>query len=125
MILLYTFPENTHAVARCDYDRPYDDPIAVRQGDIVHPVTDGSMTTDFIGWTWCTGPDGRAGWVPDSWCEPCPDGWRLLRDFSALEFSTRKGDRFRLIHGESGFVFVENPQGARAWLPDAVLTLAP
>lgn len=121
--MLYIFPDNIHAVARRDYDRPYDDPITVTQGEIVVPAADGSMTTDFLGWSWCTGPDGRAGWVPDSWCDPCPGGWRLRRDFTALEFNARKGERFRLILSESGFVLVESKHGDRAWLPDAVLTL--
>jgi hypothetical protein len=122
--MLYVFPDETYAVARRDYDRPHDDPISARRGDVVRPVVDGSVTTDFLGWTWCVGPDGRAGWTPDGWCAPCREGWRLLRDFSALEFTVRKGDRFRLILSESGFVFAERDNGERAWAPDAVLELA-
>jgi len=121
--MLYSFPDETYAVARSDYDKPYDNPISVRKGDFVRPVTDGSMETDFMGWTWCIGPDGRAGWVPDSWCEAVEDGWRLLEDFSALEFSVRKGERLRLIFSESGFIFAETERGDRAWIPDAVMEL--
>ena len=121
--MLYLFPSATLGIVRRKYDRPYDDPISVEKGEIVHPVADGSMETDFLGWTWCTGSDGRSGWVPDSWCEVTDAGWRLLRDFSALEFSVDVGERLQLILGESGFVFARRATGETAWVPDAVLEL--
>lgn len=121
--MLYYFPDETYGVARTDYHRPYEDPLSVIKGDVVRPLTDGSMETDYLGWTWCTGPDGRVGWVPDSWCEVTEAGWQLLRDFSALEFTLRKGDRLRMIFSESGFIFAENERGERAWIPDAVTEL--
>ena len=121
--MLYTFPDDTYAIARTDYERPYPDPLSVRKGEIVRPVTDGSIQTDFLGWTWCVAQDGRGGWTPDSWCEPVPGGLRLLRDFSALEFTARQGDRFRLILSESGFIYAQAMDGQRAWIPDAILVL--
>lgn len=121
--MLYTFPPATFVIAVADYDRPYENPISVQAGETVRPVTDGSMETDFMGWTWCIGPDGRAGWTPDAWCQPVDDGWRLLRDFSALELTVRKGDRLQLLHGESGFLFCETETRDRAWIPDAVVEL--
>lgn len=122
--MLFVFPPETLAVALRDYDRPYENPIEVKAGDLVRPVTDGSMETDFLGWTWCVGPDGRAGWTPDNWCQPMGEGWQIARDFSALELTVRKGDRLRLLHGESGFLFCETAAGERAWVPDAVMALA-
>lgn len=121
--MLYIFPPDTFVIALRDYDRPYENPIAVSKGDLVRPVTDGSMETDFMGWTWCLGPDGRGGWTPDSWCQPAEGGWWLERDFSALELSVKAGDRLRAIYSESGFLFCETASGDRAWLPDAVAKL--
>lgn len=120
--MLYFFPEDTFAVARLAYVRPYDDPISVREGGIVQPHTDGAMKTDFIGWTWCTAVDGRSGWTPDNWCDVVKGGLRLTRDFSALEHTVEIGDKLRLILSESGFVFAERDDGTRAWIPDAILT---
>lgn len=122
--MLYTFPEGTLAIARQDYDRPYADPIAVGSGALVRPVLDGSITTDFLGWTWCIASDGRAGWVPDAWCDRQGDAWRLERDFNALELSVRRGQRLRLLFSESGFVMAGTDSGERGWVPDAVLELA-
>jgi len=39
----------------------YADPIAMRAGD---PVTVGRRDTTWHEYVWCTGPDGREGWVP-------------------------------------------------------------
>lgn len=122
--MLFTFPPESFAVAISDYDRPYEDPIDVKAGDLVRPVTDGTMETDIMGWTWCVGPDGRAGWTPDSWCRPMGESWQILRDFSALELTVRKGDRLRLLYSESGFLFCETGAGECAWVPDAVMALA-
>lgn len=123
--MLYVFPPDTIVLAICDYDRPYDDPLAVRCGDVVSAVTDGIKKTDILGWTWCVGQDGRTGWAPTSWLKPADDGWRLTRDFSALEFTVRRGDRLRALHSESGFLFCEARNGERAWVPDAVMALVP
>lgn len=121
--MLVSFPEGTFAIVRSSYERPYPNPIAVRAGDDVRPLADGSMTTDFLGWTWCTGPDGRSGWVPDNWCERAGDRWRLLRDFDALELSVTAGERLRVLFSESGFVMAERSTGERGWVPDAILEL--
>ena len=121
--MLYSFPQGMMAVAVIDYDRPYSDPIVVRAGDLVVPDDEKTQRTDFMGWTWCRGPDGREGWVPDGWVIREAEGWRMRRDFSALELSVRKGDRFSLDFSESGFVFGRNDAGEGGWLPDAVLTL--
>lgn len=122
--MLYSFPQGTAAVAVIDYDRPYPDPIVVRAGDLVLPDAERTRQTDFMGWIWCQGPDGREGWVPDGWIIRGAEGWRMHRDFSALELSVRKGDRVTLDFSESGFVFGRNATGEAGWLPDAVLQLS-
>lgn len=121
--MLFVFPPETYGRVREDYERPYEDPIAASAGSFVQPVLDGSVTTDFMGWTWCIGGDGRAGWVPDSWCERESDKWRLTRDFNALELTVQQGDRLKLIYSESGFVMAETGSGERGWIPDAILAL--
>ncbi len=121
--MFYTFPEGTTAVVIADYDRPYPDPIAVRAGDLIRPDLERTKETDFLGWTWCRGPDGREGWVPNGWVTRGADGWRIRRDFSALELSVRKGDRMTLDFSESGFVHGRRTDGEVGWLPDAVVEL--
>jgi len=122
--VLYRFPPRTVAVAVADYDRAYPDPVAARAGDVVVPDAERSRETDFMGWTWCRGPDGREGWVPDGWIDRDGPSWRMRRDYAALELSVRRGDRVRLEFSESGFVFCRDAAGAAGWVPDAVLALA-
>ncbi|MCU0882478.1 MAG: hypothetical protein MUF14_07410 [Hyphomonadaceae bacterium] len=122
--MFYQFPAKTYATARQAYERPYETAIMARAGETVVPKTDNPPETDFMGWTWCRAADGREGWVPDAWCEVETGGWRLRRDFDAMELSVSAGERLRLIHSESGFVFVETAGGVTGWLPDAVLERA-
>lgn len=121
--MFYSFPHGTKAVAIADYDRPYPGPIVVRAGDLVTPDSERTRETDFMGWTWCRGPDGREGWVPDGWIVRDAEGWRMRRDFSAGELSVRKGDHVILEFSESGFVFGRHATGEVGWLPDAVVQL--
>lgn len=121
--MLFKFPAGTTATVVADYDRPYADPISVRAGDVIVPDPDRTDETDIIGWTWCVGPDGRAGWTPSAWMTRAEDGsWRIARDFSALEHTVRRGDRAELHFSESGFVWA-TIGGVAAWVPDAMLEL--
>lgn len=121
--MLFRFASETFGIVRQDYECPYPDPINVIAGAIVTPVLDGSVSTDIIGWTWCVAEDGRSGWVPESWCENVGAGWRLTRDFNALELTVQKGQRLRLLYSESGFVMARTEAGEQGWVPDGVLDL--
>ena len=122
--MLYPFPPNTIVVGWMRYERPYDDPISVRAGDAVRPDEAESRSTDIVGWVWCSGPDGRAGWTPRAWLERRGDAWVIRRDFSALELNVEPGDRFVAHFSESGFLFVENARGEKGWVPDGAVALA-
>lgn len=121
--MLYVFPRGTRAIAISDYVRPYADPINVIAGEVVRPDPIRSAETDFMGWAWCVGSDGREGWVPLEWIDRSGAEWQMRRDFSALELDVKKGDELELHFSESGFVFATS--GSRTgWVPDAVLALA-
>lgn len=122
--MFFQFPTDTIVVGRMRYERPYEDPISVRAGDVVRLDEEESRSTDIVGWVWCTGPDGRAGWTPQAWLERREDEWVIRRDFSALELNVEPGERFRAHFSESGFLFVENAGGEAGWVPDGVVDLA-
>jgi transposase len=68
-----------------------------RGGGVVVPDPDSTKETDVLGWTWCTGPEGRWGWTTTAWIAPAPDGTsRITRDFSTLR-SVRDVRRCRLL----------------------------
>ena len=109
------------AVVIEDYQRFYDDPIAVRAGDTVIP--DAERKTDLFGWIWCAGPDKREGWTPVQWIDRSGAPWRMIRDFNALELTVRKGERLDLQYSESGFVMARAADGREGWAPQGVLKL--
>jgi hypothetical protein len=121
--MLFVFPPQTVAIVAMPYQRPYEDPISLKAGDRVLIDPDKTKETDILGWSWCTGPDGRQGWVPTAWMTHQDGAWQIVRDFSALELTLTVGDRVTLHHGESGFVFVTHENGSVGWVPDACLQL--
>ena len=110
------------AIVIAPYRRPYADPISVRRGETVAP--DFSRETEITGWVWCKAGDGRSGWAPVQWLEETAAGWRVTRDFSAIELDLAPGDRLRLSHAESGFVWARTDDGREGWAPQGVLKLA-
>lgn len=121
--MLFEFPPDTIVVGRIRYERPYDDPISVQAGDAVLPDEEKTRSTDFIGWVWCGGPDGREGWTPRAWLERRGGRWVIQRDFSALELNVEPGERFEAHFGESGFLYVHNSRGEQGWVPDGTVEL--
>ncbi len=119
--MLYRFPEGTRGIVRRAYTRPYPDPIRGKAGDAVTP--DLGKTTDLFGWIWCSGPEGRGGWVPEAWIDRTAQPWRLRRDFNALELSVAAGDRLWIKFSESGFLWVTTERGETGWVPDACVEL--
>lgn len=121
--MLYRFPEQTMAKVIDDYKRPYANPIVVSENEEVVPDFERTRETDFMGWTWCCGPDGRKGWVPNAWIVKKPETWRMRFDFNAMELNVQKGEVVTLEFSESGFVFARKSDGVSGWVPDAVLQL--
>jgi len=121
--VLFRFPPGMWAEAIRAYQRPYDNPLAARAGEALVPDPARTATTDFLGWLWCRGPDGREGWVPEAWLARDGEAWRLLRDYSALELTLAEGQRVELLFSESGFLQVRTEAGEEGWVPDAVLRL--
>jgi hypothetical protein len=119
--MLFFFPTQTVAVVIAPYERPYADPISLKADDRVLIDAERTKETDILGWSWCTGPDRRQGWVPNGWITHQSGVAQIVRDFNALELTIKVGDRVTLHHSESGFVFVTHEDGTTGWVPDACL----
>lgn len=103
------------AVVTRPYQRPYADPIAVTAGTLVTPDFD--KQTDIAGWVWCTAAGGRSGWTPRAWLEQIDGGWKITRDFNALELTVEVGDRLEVLEEESGFYLARSAGGQTGWVP--------
>jgi GNAT superfamily N-acetyltransferase len=94
------------------------DPLTVRAGDRLHV---GHADDEYPGWRWCTGPDGRAGWVPERCLRR--DGKRgvMLRDYTARELSVRAGTEVEPGEAIAGWVWVTSAEGRSGWIPETPL----
>lgn len=102
-----------------EYRAQYPDPITVRAGDRVQV---GKDDPDFPGWWWCTGPDGRAGWVPDQLLRREGQEAVMLRDYTARELSVDTGAEVTVGEAMNGWIWVTAADGQAGWIPGTCLT---
>ena len=100
------------------YTPQYSDPITARAGD---RVLVGADDPEFPGWLWCTGPDGRAGWVPEPFLRREGSEAVLLRDYTARELSVEAGARVVVHHAVSGWAWVTGSDGRADWIPQTCI----
>ena len=105
-----------------DYSTQYPDPITVRAGARVEVGRD---DPEFPGWRWCTGPDGRQGWVPEDLIDGDRPTATMLRDYTARELDVRAGGEVRLGQGMHGWVWATDPDGRSGWIPVSCLEVEP
>ena len=98
-----------------EYTAIYADPIAVRRGD---RLIIGQADTDWPAFVWCTGPDGRSGWMPAQFFEQdTAESGVALRDYSALELSVQADEHVTLVEEAGGWWWVTNATGLSGWVP--------
>ena len=104
------------------YAAQYPDPITVRAGD---PVDVGVDDPEFPGWRWCTGPDGRTGWVPEQLVRQEGRRGFMLRDYTARELTVGPGAE--VVAGETmaGWTWVTTTDGRSGWVPNTALSATP
>jgi len=87
----------------------------MRAGD---PVTVGRRDTTWPEYVWCTGPDGREGWVPEAFLEPTGGDARRARcDYDARELDVAPGDVVLAGEEAGGWFWCETADGRSGWVP--------
>jgi len=92
----------------------YSETLTARAGDM---LAFERRPTEWPGWIWCISPDGKTGWVPESWVVIEGGTCRLLRDYSTAELSADIGETVEGDLIESGWVWVRNQDGEHGWVP--------
>ena len=94
----------------------YLDAIAFRAGDPI--VLSGKIDVwDGHRWLWATGPDGKAGWVPDSFVASGHGKTCAARDYSAAELTCRAGEILTASAEVHGWAWCRSDSGRQGWVP--------
>ena len=96
------------------YETPYSDPIRLARGA---RVTILPRTSEWPGWVWGRGDDGKTGWVPDAYLRREGEEAFLTRDYDATELSVEAGDTIRPLGELAGWVWGTNERGKTGWVP--------
>jgi hypothetical protein len=100
------------------YAAQYPDPITVRAGD---RVAVGRGDPEFPGWRWCTGPDGRTGWVPEQLLRADGSEASMLEDYTARELTLPVGADVVVQRSVAGWAWVTTQDGRSGWVPQTCL----
>ncbi|MEM7267700.1 MAG: SH3 domain-containing protein [Pseudomonadota bacterium] len=98
-----------------DYTASYADPIRFAPGDLVR-LTGREDIWDGWRWLWAIAPDGREGWIPDSFSLD-GDDFVASEAYSAMELTCAAGEKLlgqRCLHG---WVWCEGAGGS-GWVPE-------
>ena len=97
---------------RIDYVAQYPNPIQGRVGQSVIVVRRDSRYPE---WVWCSGPEGREGWVPLVVLQMNEEDAVLVRDYDARELTVTAGDDVD-VHEEIGsWLRVSSVDGRTGW----------
>ena len=103
----------------------YADPITFGIGDKVN-LTGRIDVWDGHRWLWAVAPDGREGWIPDSFVDgEVQRGDHFVSDiaYSAVELTCDVGEQLEGAGEMHGWVWARNSLGAEGWAPLRNLTL--
>jgi hypothetical protein len=96
------------------YFRAYDDPLVMKAGDTLWVQREDE---EGPGWWWCVHPDGRSGWVYDTFFRREETRGIALRDYSALELTVEEGEDLTLGEFAGSWYWATNTRGESGWVP--------
>lgn len=108
-----------HAITVNDYIAAYANPISGKVGDLLRM---GRNDDEWPGWVWCTGPDGREGWVPEAYIDIGPPA-RLRLNYDARELSVQLGETLEILFSQSGWHYARRASGECGWVPENVVQI--
>lgn len=96
----------------------YPDPIRFAAGDRVRVHR---ADEEFPGWHWCTGPDGREGWVHAAFLSSTHGEAVGVRDYAATELAADAGTSVDVLERAGAWAWVALDDGRRGWVLESVL----
>jgi multidrug efflux pump len=100
------------------YRSPFPDPLIASKGTRLHLHHRADKEP---GWVYATSPDGKEGWVPESWLHVEGNRATLLRDYDATELNLEAGDRLQVTLVLDGWYWARHEDGRQGWIPARVV----
>jgi hypothetical protein len=96
------------------YEAVYPDPLIVKAGE---KLSVGQNDTQWPDWVWCTDPNGKSGWMPESYLDRTGSQGLARRDYDATELSASASEELVAHYEESGWIWCTNRWGQSGWIP--------
>ena len=92
----------------------FPNPLLLKKGD---RLIVGDKKTNFIGWLWCTAPDGNSGWIPENFIDKENNGCLMNVDYDATEMTVMDGEKLTILSEESEWGWCLNSKNQKGWVP--------
>ena len=97
-----------------EYVSEFPNPLIQKKGDMLHVE---EKETQWDGWLWCTLPDRKSGWVPESYLERVGDQGTMLQDYNATELTVQSGEILQVFSEAAGWYLCSKENGEKGWVP--------
>lgn len=102
-----------------DYQSAYQDPLELRQGEVVLAGKQDREWPEFI---WCRNRKGKGGWVPQSKLATQGKTAIVLTHYSARELDVTAGETVAMGEVTGGWCWVTRENGDQGWVPLKVMS---
>ncbi|TKT74822.1 hypothetical protein XW59_022920 [Aquamicrobium sp. LC103] len=99
-----------------DHAASYADPVVLNAGDPIR-LTGEKEVWDGHAWLWAEGPDGKAGWVPDTIVQSSHGKLYARHDYSAMELTCFEGETLSIAMETHGWAWCRSADGRQGWVP--------
>lgn len=120
MMLTDPFKKFSRARVIANYRSAFPDPLFLKAGERVQV---GKPDEEWPTWLWCTGRNGKSGWVPKEYLLLAGDQASLNRDYNAVELTVFEGDELLIEKIESDWAWCSGPDGRKGWVPMKCLSI--
>ncbi|MBI1279064.1 MAG: hypothetical protein GC179_13130 [Anaerolineaceae bacterium] len=98
------------------HNRSYDDPIQVKQGEVVH-VTKRELWNEDDRWAWCITESGKEGWIPVALVDVKSEQSFTVRDYDGIELNVAIGDTLTIWGEIGGWYMAQTVDRRYGWVP--------
>lgn len=97
-----------------EYTSEFPDPIKMLKGETLHIE---EKETEWKGWLWCIHPNGKAGWVSETFLVRDGDQGTAIQEYDATELTVQPGELLQVFNEIAGWYWCSMENGETGWVP--------